>query len=139
MPVPRGLARPWKSLAEPQPEATYTALLTYFEMQSFARVLAFLRMSARVFRQVASSPGAIGYTMSANPLRRRFWTLSAWESSDAAGPLRQFIRETPHRDAMRAFGKASGADFRSLRWEVKGSDLPLTWRGAAEQVQEAAR
>lgn len=137
IPAPWGVPQPWKIVARPGTDVRYLALLTYFHLNSLGKLIPFLRMSARVSRQIEATPGAIGYAMLANPVKRRFWTLSAWEDPDNEETLRDFVRAIPHREAMRAFGATSGVEFKSLRWTIKGSDLPLTWKAAAAEVRKA--
>lgn len=36
--------------------------------------------------QVGSGPGAYGAALKAEPFKRAFWTLSAWESPEASRP-----------------------------------------------------
>ena len=54
--------------------------------------------SIRAWRQARRSPGVLGVTLRAQPLRLSYWTLSAWTGQDA---LDAFARAEPHRTIMR--------------------------------------
>ena len=69
-----------------------------FELTSGWRTLAFLALAIRAWRQARRSPGALGVTLRAQPLRLSYWTLSAWTGKDA---LDAFARAEPHRTIMR--------------------------------------
>jgi hypothetical protein len=82
--------------------------------------------STRVRRQLSTSPGLIGYSLRAQIVAKRFWTLSVWE--DAAA-LQAFVSGPPHVAIMKALAPYMGVT-RFVRWNVKGSELPLTWDDA---------
>jgi hypothetical protein len=69
-----------------------------FELTSGWRTPAFLALAIRAWRQARRSPGALGVTLRAQPLRLSYWTLSAWTGKDA---LDAFARAEPHRTIMR--------------------------------------
>jgi hypothetical protein len=71
----------------------------------------------------------IGYSLQAEILRRRFWTLSLWESEAA---LMEFVH-APHSEIMRELAPHMGKTFYTT-WSVKGSDLPLDWGEARQRV-----
>jgi len=50
---------------------------------------------------------------------------------DDEAALRQFVVARPHRDIMQSLrGKMGETSF--TRWQVRGSDLPLSWEDAME-------
>src|SRR5215470_15899308 len=49
-----------------------------FELTSGWRSPAFLAQAVRAWRQARRSPGVLGVTLRAQPLRLSYWTLSAW-------------------------------------------------------------
>ena len=69
-----------------------------FELTSGWRTPAFLALAIRAWRQARRSPGVLGVTLRAQPLRLSYWTLSAWTGRDA---LDAFARAEPHRTIMR--------------------------------------
>ena len=68
-----------------------------FELRSASRSPAFLGYALRIWLQARRSPGIIGLSLRAQPLRATFWTLSAWSSQEA---LRDFARADPHRSIV---------------------------------------
>ena len=68
-----------------------------FELKSFGRTLAFLSGAMRIRRQSLRSPGLLGMSLRAYPLRKEYWTRSAWSGEPA---LREFMRTDPHRTFM---------------------------------------
>jgi heme-degrading monooxygenase HmoA len=97
-------------------------LLTYLPLRSARRLPAFLRFTRKIQRQLAGAPGLVGYTLRAKPLRRQFWTLSAWESAEA---LEAFVVAAPHRDVMAALASDLGDGRFFRRGTARGSELPL--------------
>ena len=118
-------AMPWKSLGEPEPEREYLCLLTYLPLGRLSKLPAFLKYVRAVQRQLDETEGVVGYALRAKPLSRRFWTLSAWENEER---LSEFVRETPHRDAMSLSRSLSG--FKTTRFSVAGSSVPPSWDNA---------
>jgi len=90
-----------------------------FELTSGWRTPAFLALAIRAWRQARRSPGALGVTLRAQPLRLSYWTLSAWTGKDA---LDAFARAEPHRTIMRRVRPwAKTATFRF--WTVDAAQL----------------
>jgi len=123
---------PWRQGRPPDPDAQYLALLTYLPLRRFWTLPAFMRFVLAVQGQLAGAAGLLGYTLRAWPFSRRFWTLSVWDDEAA---LRQFVVAQPHRDVMgKLRGRMGATSF--TRWQVRGSDLPLTWEDAMEHAME---
>src|SRR5438093_9820510 len=74
---------PWKSVGRADSAREYMVLLSYLPLKGYRRMLTLLRRSRAVSRQLANTPGLIGFTFRAKLLRHRFWTLSAWEDEAA--------------------------------------------------------
>jgi quinol monooxygenase YgiN len=117
---------PWQSYSAAAPDREYVALLSYLPLNSAWRIPWLVLYSTRIRRQLSASPGLIGYSLRAQVAAKRFWTLSAWE--DAAA-LQAFVAGPPHVVIMKALAPYMGAT-RFVRWDVKGSELPLTWDDA---------
>ncbi|MBV6699128.1 hypothetical protein KV557_18725 [Kitasatospora aureofaciens] len=78
-------------------------------------------------------PGAVGASLAAQPLKRTFWTLSAWESREAL-----YAKAEPHRSIMtslRSTIKESVFTF----WEAPVQDLPISWPEARRRLAEQQR
>jgi heme-degrading monooxygenase HmoA len=127
------LPSPWKSLRPIEADHEYVAVLSYLPLKSYRKIPAFLGYAQQVQKQLASTPGVAGYSVQAQLLRRRFWTLSVWESETA---LMEFVRHAPHSEVMRSLAGQTGQTS-IKRWRVKGSELPLDWAAAKKRVSEA--
>jgi heme-degrading monooxygenase HmoA len=124
------LTSPWKPLRTVDADREYVALLSYLPLKTYRKTPAFVRYARQVQQQLASTRGVAGYSVHAQLLSRRFWTLSAWESEAA---LVDFVRHAPHSDVMRALAGHMGKTF-VVKWTVKGSQLPLDWAAAKKRV-----
>jgi hypothetical protein len=103
-----------------------------FKLRRWRDVLPFFRDSMRIHRQVRSADGAYGVSLEAHPLRREFFTLSAWRD-DAA--VRALVAAEPHRSAMRKYRPAMAeAAFRF--WSAEAGSLPPTWAEAKRRLAE---
>ncbi len=90
----------------------------------------FFFYTVQVKKQVASAQGVLGYSLFARPLRKRFWTLSAWENAEA---LQAFVQNPPHVCIMNALTPRMDKT-RFVQWTVKGSQLPLRWDDALRRL-----
>ncbi len=75
--------------------------VTHLHLRRLRDVPAFFRASLAIRRQTMRSPGARSLLLRAQPLARRFTTVSWWDDEAAA---RAFVRTDPHRSAMRRWG-----------------------------------
>ncbi len=121
---------PWKSLRPIEAGCEYLALISYLPLKNYRKIPAFLRLTLQVQRQLAATPGVVGYSLQAELRQRRFWTLSAWESQAA---LMEFVHHVPHSDIMRALAPHMGKTFYTT-WKVKGAELALDWGEAKKRV-----
>ena len=118
---------PWQqSYFSTAPERDYVALLSYLPLTSAWQLPRLVLYSTRIRRQLRTSLGLIGYSLRARPAAKQFWTLSAWEDEAA---LQAFVAAPPHLDIMKALAPYMG-ETRFIRWNVKGSELPLRWDDA---------
>jgi hypothetical protein len=120
----RGMTEtPWRSYFRAAPERDYVALLSYLPLNSAWSLPRLVVYSTRIQRQLRTSSGLIGYSLRARLASKQFWTLSAWED---AAILQAFVAARPHVAVMKAMAPHMGAT-RFVRWNVKGSELPLRW------------
>jgi heme-degrading monooxygenase HmoA len=89
---------PWSAADTPPAGQDAYVMASRFELTSMWRSPAFLTQAIRAWRQARRSPGVYGVTLRAEPLRRTYWTLSAWTGEAA---LQEFARTEPHRTIMR--------------------------------------
>ena len=75
--------------------------VTHLHLRPVRDVPAFFRISLAIRNQTRRSPGARSLTLRAQPLARRFTTVSGWDDEAA---VRAFVRADPHRTAMRRWG-----------------------------------
>ncbi len=91
-----------------------------FDVRSFRDVPRFFLRSLAAWKQVKGAPGAYGATLIAQPLKRTFWTLSAWEDKRA---LSTYAKTEPHRSIMTGLrSTTSGSVF--TFWEHPGLGTP---------------
>ena len=120
---------PWQSYSHPAPERDYIALLSYLPLNSAWRLPWLVLYSTRIRRQLRTSSGLIGYSLRAQFAAKQFWTLSVWEDEAA---LQAFVAAPPHVAVMTAMVPHMGQT-RFVRWNVRGSELPLRWDDALKR------
>jgi heme-degrading monooxygenase HmoA len=128
---------PWGAAGAPSAGGDAYVMASRFELTSAWWSPAFLVQALRVWRQARRSPGVLGVSLRAEPLRRRYWTLSAWTDEAA---LRAYARTDPHRTVMRRVRPwAKTATFRF--WTVPAEELaaPRLWAEAERRIGAADR
>ncbi len=90
---------PWQA-AEPH-DGPGVVYVTHLHLRRLRDVPVFFRTSLAIRRQTMRSPGARSLTLRAQPLARRFTTVSWWDDEAA---VHAFVRTDPHRAAMRRWG-----------------------------------
>lgn len=123
-------ALPWTTIRPPDPDRTYTAFATRLPLTAHRYVPGFLRDTMRIRRQLATSPGLVGYGLLAELRAKTFWTVSVWED-DAS--LRAFAAGEPHRAIMRRVPRRMGASA-FHPFEITAADLPLGWADVKERL-----
>lgn len=126
---------PWVTPNPAPPHTQAVVMASRFEVRSLKDVPRFFWKSLSAWGQVRSAPGAFGASLIAQPAKRVFYTLSAWESREA---LYAYARAEPHRSIMtglRATMRSSTFTF----WEVPVEQLPIGWDDAKHRLEEQAR
>ncbi|MEU0738370.1 DUF3291 domain-containing protein [Streptomyces sp. NPDC006134] len=121
---------PWTTPNPPSPFAEAHVFASRFETRTLLGALMFLARTPGVWRQVSRAPGAYGASLKAEPFKRTFWTLSAWESPEA---LKDFARSGPHAPTSRKLA-AQMRDARFVTWTAAGDDLPPSWTEAQRRL-----
>ncbi|WP_253659638.1 DUF3291 domain-containing protein [Williamsia maris] len=103
-----------------------------FELRTFRQVLPFFVAALRVRGQVRRADGAIGVALVAHPLRREFYTLSAWRDRAAIDAM---ITIEPHRSVMTGF-RDHTADASFTFWTIPSFERP-TWTDAHRRLEVA--
>lgn len=127
-------ALPWVQVGQADPATTYTVMASRLPLHSYRRIPSFIRATWRIRRQLATTEGLVGYTLDAKPLSKTFWTLSAWRDQES---LDRFARSEPHRSLVTAIRPHMNATT-FVTWTTTGSDLPVKWETAREQVSRKA-
>lgn len=123
---------PWRACERAEPGRRYVALLSYLPLDSSGRIPEFLLHTARIVRQLHGSSGLLGYSLRAELMAKRFWTLSVWRDEAS---LRSFVDARPHAQVMTVLQPHMGAT-RFIRWTVEASQLPLDWEDALRRWRE---
>lgn len=123
-------ALPWIVPNTPPQDTEVHVFASRFETRTLWGALRFLVRTPAVWRQVGRAPGAYGASLKAQPLRKTFWTLTAWESADA---LKAFARSGAHRPTSRALaGRMRDAAFAT--WQTSSDQLPVSWEEAERRL-----
>jgi hypothetical protein len=127
---------PWTT---PNPPRTGTrhalVMASKLEVRSLKDVPRFFRNSLLAWKQVKGAPGALGASLVAEPLKRTFWTLSAWEGR---AELDAYVRAEPHRTVMTSM-RPTMKDSAFVFWEVPVDELPIGWPEARRRLAEQQR
>lgn len=91
---------PVKAVEDQGEPQIYVVVATFLPLKSFWKILAFLRLSAKVEKQLRVSRGLVRYALRTDMPRKRFWTLSVWTSGE---DMATFSRSEPHLTAMKKF------------------------------------
>ncbi|MER6300450.1 DUF3291 domain-containing protein [Kitasatospora sp. NPDC001539] len=121
---------PWITPNPAAPGTRAVVMASRFEVRSLADVPRFLLRSLAVWRQLRTAPGALGASLIARPLRRTFYTLSAWESRAS---LDAFAAAQPHRSVMTGL-RATMRESTFTFWEAPVEQLPVTWPEAHSRI-----
>ena len=121
---------PWTVPNTPPPGTEVYVFASRFETRTLWGALRFLAGTPAVWRQVRRSPGVHGATLKAKPLKRTFWTLSAWESKAA---LQDFVRAGAHGPTARGLAPQM-RDASFTTWQASSDDLPLSWPEAMHRL-----
>ena len=126
-----GMKSPWKAVAPLEPGTTYLVLASSIPPKSMASTWKLFRGSRAVRKQLLATDGVVGFALLAEPLRKRYATLSVWRD-DAA--LDAFAGAHPHDRLMADLAPAMGPT-KFVRWTISGSDGRPAWSDALARLQ----
>ena len=126
---------PWTVPNPAPPGSQAYAMASRFEVRSLKDVPRFFLRALAAWRQVRSAPGCLGASLIAQPMRRVFYTLSAWQDRDA---LSAYAGTRPHRDIMVGLRPTMRVGT-FVFWDAPTDQLPLTWDDAKRRLAEQAR
>jgi hypothetical protein len=118
------------SLGDVDPNSEYLALITYLPRTSYWSIFSFIRQTDAIRKQLNESPGLMGYSLRAQLLGKKAWTLSVWQNEKA---LNEFVGRSPHLDTMKKV--ELGEERKFVRWNLKGSEVPPKWDEALKHLQ----
>jgi hypothetical protein len=121
---------PWRTKLPVIPHQEYLVMASRLPLRSHRTIPRFLGLTASVARQLEGTSGLVGYSLLAQPIRKTFWTLSAWTDRDA---LDAFVRTMPHLAVMGKLRTHMGPT-RFTTWTAPGSALPIPWDGAIQRL-----
>jgi hypothetical protein len=124
---------PWTApKSSPAHDGPATVMASRLELSHLYDVPSFLTSALRIRRQMLGSPGALGVSLIAKPLKRTFWTLSAWQDSEA---LHGAVGREPHIQLMKHFRpKMAGSSF--VTWTAEDGALPVRWDEAMRRLEK---
>jgi len=124
------LRMPWKSFAAPHDDKEYVALLSFLPLKHYRKIPKFARLTIETMRQLAKSRGLIGYSLGAEVMLKRFWTISVWEDRQS---LRDFVEQIPHSRIMQELAphmdKTGFAE-----WTLRAAEIPIPWAVARRHL-----
>jgi hypothetical protein len=126
-------ALPWITVSKMDPDAECTVMASKLPLRSYRHIPGFLRWTLRIRRQLATSPGLVGYALDARLLRKTFWTLSAWTGRPE---LAKFNGSDPHHAAVKAI-RSRMLPTTFVTWTCRAGDLPVAWDEARDRIEQA--
>lgn len=116
-------ALPWVERQPIDSNTVYVSMTSRLPLRSHRFVARFLWDTLSIRRQLAFTPGLVGYALYAQLGRKTFWTFSLWEDQVS---LDSFASSNPHRTLTeRLHGRMGESRFKFD--EVRGVDLPFDW------------
>jgi heme-degrading monooxygenase HmoA len=85
----------------------------------------------RIWRTALRSPGVLGASLWAKPIRGSYYTLSAWESEEA---LRAFARSAAHRRGVKVLRAAGAVDGVLISWWEDADTWRPRWKDALRRA-----
>jgi heme-degrading monooxygenase HmoA len=122
---------PWTTgaAAASAPGETAVVLASRLDLRNFRDVPGFLRAALALRRHFREVPGGVGLALHAQPLHRRFFTLSAWTDEAA---MQAFVEDPAHVAVMRRFRTAI-ATSAFTTWSARRDAVP-SWPDAKERL-----
>ena len=123
-------ALPWRRGPYKPAAAPMVVLASRFQLRRYRDVVPFFVAALRIDAQVRRSEGAVGLALIAQPLRRTFYTLSAWRDHAAIDAM---IATEPHRSVMARYHELT-TDSHFTTWSATGA-APPTWQDARDHLR----
>lgn len=123
---------PWKSMKPLEPDHEYVVLASSIPARRMSSTPRLFRGASAVRKQLQNTPGVVGFSLLARPLRKQYATLSVWVDEPA---LAAFAVGSPHRELMAELAPDMGTT-KFLRWTIKGSVGQPSWSQALSRLAE---
>ena len=114
-----------------EPDREYLAFASSIPPLRLSSTGRMFRGASAVKRQLAIAEGLVGFSLLAEPLRKRYATLSVW--LDEAS-LDAFTQATPHGQLMTTLKDQMGPT-KFVRWTFNGTDGRPTWDAALDRLR----
>jgi heme-degrading monooxygenase HmoA len=121
---------PWKTMTALDPGVEYLVLASSIPPKRISSTWKLFRGSRAVRRQLLDTDGVMGFSMLAEPLRKRYATLSVWRDEAA---LDDFARAHPHDQLVAALAPEMG-ETKFVRWTTSGAAGRPSWKEALERL-----
>jgi hypothetical protein len=121
---------PWKTMGALEPGAQYLVLASSIPPKRISSTWKLFRGSRAVRQQLLGTDGVMGFSMLAEPIRKRYATLSVWRDEAS---LSDFARAHPHDELVVALRPEMG-ETRFVRWTISGADGRPSWKEALERL-----
>lgn len=122
---------PWTTMQVLEPDRKYLVFASWIPARHYGATPRMFRGASAVRAQLATTPGVIGFSLLARPVRKQYATLSIWESDEA---LAAFSRSEPHGPLMAELAAEMG-DTNFVRWTIRGAQGRPTWDEALHRLR----
>lgn len=122
---------PWTTMQVLEPDREYLAFASWIPARRYGATPRLFRGASAVRDQLATTPGVIGFSLLARPVRKQYATLSIWENDEA---LAAFSRSEPHGQLMAELA-AEMSDTNFVRWTIRGAQGRPTWKEALDRLR----
>ena len=121
----------WKTLGALDADAEYLVLASSIPPKSHSSTWSMFRGSRVVRQQLLTTDGVLGFSMLAEPLRKKYATLSVWRDEEA---LDAFASTHPHARLMAELAPSMNEP-KFVRWTISGSDGRPSWTDALSRLE----
>jgi heme-degrading monooxygenase HmoA len=102
-----------------------------FDNRNLSSALVLLVYGPWIWLTAVRTPGCVGASLWAKPLRGRYYTFSAWENEEA---LRKFASTRAHRVGIKMLRKVGNVDGVLISWWEGGTEWRPRWRAAMKRL-----
>ena len=123
---------PWTTVnTASDPAGACTVFAAQLRLRRYRQMPRLLWLTLRIRRQLAHTPGLLGYAFDLEIRQRTLWTSSAWTRRTA---LARFERGYPHQSAKLALRSAILPPAFAV-WTCPIDRLPVPWRETHDRIR----